>query len=271
VFRFFVYPGVWRGGIFGFVACAHALFLTALSLAKAPEPPVDNRPPIMVELLPTALPLAPGPPEPEPESRAAEPEPKAPEPEPRAVEPEQPPVQPVVEPPPPPPEPVRKRPVRPRKAVPVVKAPPPAIIEETASNEAPSAGAATPTPLAEAPTVFGRGAPGNAASESGPVKSGASGGGDSQARFDADYLNNPKPPYPPLSRRMREEGRVVLRVLVTVDGGASDVEVRASSGSARLDESALRTIQRWKFIPARRGRTPVQSWVLVPVIFKLES
>jgi protein TonB len=106
---------------------------------------------------------------------------------------------------------------------------------------------------------------------SGPVKRAASGGGDSAATFDADYLRTPKPPYPPLSRRMREEGRVILRVLVTAEGGASDVEIRTSSGSARLDDSALRTVQRWKFIPARRGQTPVQSWVLVPVIFKLES
>ncbi|MDR0441557.1 MAG: energy transducer TonB, partial [Candidatus Accumulibacter sp.] len=231
----FVHPGLWRGGIFSFVACAHALFLTALSLAKAPEPPVDDKI-IVVEMLPMALPPAPGPPEPAP----------------RAAEPEQPVVQPVVEPPPPPPKPapVKNRPVRPREVAPVVKAPPPpAIIEETVSNEPPSAGAATPTPLAEAPAVFGHGAPGNAPSESGPAKSGAAGGGDSQARFDADYLRNPKPPYPPLSRRMREEGRVVLRVLVTIDGGAGDVEVRNSSGSARLDESALRTIRRWKFIP----------------------
>jgi protein TonB len=252
----FVHTGLWRGGIFGVVACAHALFLTALSLAKTPEPPIDNKV-IMVEMLPMALPPAPGPPEPKP------------------AEPEQPPaVQPVVEPPPPPPKPVpvKKRPVRLRKVVPVMKAPPPpAVIEETASNEPPSAGAATPTPVAEAPTVFGQGAPGNASSVSGPVKSGASGGGDGAANFDADYLRNPKPPYPPLSRRMREEGRVVLRVLVTAEGAASDVEVRASSGSARLDESALRTVKRWKFIPARRGHAPVQSWVLVPVIFKLES
>jgi protein TonB len=245
----FVSPGLWRGGIFGFVACAHALFLTALSLASPPEPPVDNTV-LLVEMLPMALPPAPGPSEPEP----------------RAMEAEPPSVQPMVE--PPPPEPVKKRPVRPRKVVPVVKAPP-AIIEETTSNEA--SGAATPTPPAEAPAVFGRGAPGNAPSESSPEKSNTLGGGDSQARFDADYLRNPKPPYPPISRRMHEEGRVVLRVLVTADGGAGDVELRASSGSARLDEAALHTVRQWKFIPARRDQTPVQSWVLVPITFRLES
>jgi protein TonB len=37
-------------------------------------------------------------------------------------------------------------------------------------------------------------------------------------RFDAAYLNNPKPSYPPLARRLGEEGRVTLRVHVTPDG-----------------------------------------------------
>ena len=93
----------------------------------------------------------------------------------------------------------------------------------------------------------------------------------SQARFDADYLKNPAPPYPPLSRRMGEEGKVILRVSVNPQGGADSVEIKTSSGSLRLDESAQKTVRNWKFIPAKRGETAVQSWVLVPIIFKLES
>lgn len=93
----------------------------------------------------------------------------------------------------------------------------------------------------------------------------------SQARFDADYLRNPPPPYPPLSRRMGEEGKVILRVSVNPQGTADAVEVRTSSGSTRLDESALKTVRNWRFIPAKRGEVAVQSWVLVPIIFKLEQ
>ena len=92
----------------------------------------------------------------------------------------------------------------------------------------------------------------------------------SQARFDADYLRNPAPPYPPLSRRIGEEGRVILRVSVNPQGSADSVDIKTSSGSSRLDESAQKTVRSWKFIPAKRGETAVQSWVLVPVIFKLE-
>jgi protein TonB len=93
----------------------------------------------------------------------------------------------------------------------------------------------------------------------------------SQARFDADYLKNPAPPYPPLSRRMGEEGKVILRVLVSPQGAAESVELKTSSGSARLDEAALNTVRHWRFIPAKRGDSPIQSWVLVPITFKLEQ
>lgn len=92
-----------------------------------------------------------------------------------------------------------------------------------------------------------------------------------QARFDADYLRNPAPPYPPLSKRMGEEGKVVLRVSVNPQGAADSVEIKTSSGSQRLDDAALNTVRQWKFIPAKRGDTAAHSWVLVPIIFKLEQ
>ena len=104
-----------------------------------------------------------------------------------------------------------------------------------------------------------------------PTGRGDSDGGVVGARFDADYLKNPAPPYPPQSRRLGEEGKVILRVFVSADGNAQQVELKTSSGSSRLDDSALRTVRHWKFIPARRGGAAVESWVLVPILFKLES
>lgn len=89
--------------------------------------------------------------------------------------------------------------------------------------------------------------------------------------FNADYLDNPSPPYPALSRRLHEEGRVMLRVLVGVDGRAEQVQVRASSGSVRLDGSASETVRRWKFVPAKRGAESVSAWVLIPISFRLEG
>ena len=70
---------------------------------------------------------------------------------------------------------------------------------------------------------------------------------------------------------MQEEGKVILRVSVTPQGLAESVEVKTSSGSERLDQAALRAVKQWKFVPARRGDVAVQSWVQVPVQFKLEQ
>ena len=92
-----------------------------------------------------------------------------------------------------------------------------------------------------------------------------------QPIFNADYLDNPSPVYPTLSRRMHEEGRVVLRVLVNARGAADDVQISNSSGHQRLDDSARDTVRRWKFVPAKRGSEAVPAWVLVPVSFKLEG
>ncbi|HEX8963219.1 MAG TPA: energy transducer TonB [Rhodocyclaceae bacterium] len=91
------------------------------------------------------------------------------------------------------------------------------------------------------------------------------------ARFDAAYLNNPKPVYPMFSRRNGEEGKVLLRVRVAASGAALDVEVRQSSGFARLDAAARDAVLRWRFVPAMRGSEAVESWVGVPIVFSLES
>ncbi|MGQ9685348.1 MAG: energy transducer TonB, partial [Thiobacillaceae bacterium] len=86
----------------------------------------------------------------------------------------------------------------------------------------------------------------------------------------ADYLNNPKPPYPALSRRMREEGVVRLNILVNPDGSVARLEVARSSGYPRLDESAMKTVQSsWRFEPARQAGKPVAAWVIVPIRFTL--
>lgn len=90
------------------------------------------------------------------------------------------------------------------------------------------------------------------------------------ARFDADYLHNPKPVYPTLSRRNGEEGKVLLKVRVSAQGSALDVAVSKSSGYGRLDSAAAEAVARWRFVPARRGDEPVESSVIVPITFAFE-
>ena len=93
----------------------------------------------------------------------------------------------------------------------------------------------------------------------------------SAARFDAAYLQNPQPPYPSMSRRLGEEGKVLLKVRVTTDGLAASVELEKSSNFERLDEAARRAVARWRFVPARRGDEAIEASVIVPIVFRLDS
>lgn len=92
-----------------------------------------------------------------------------------------------------------------------------------------------------------------------------------QPRFDAGYLDNPAPAYPAISRRMGEDGKVLLRVFVEPSGRPSQIQINAGSGSPRLDQAAQEAVWRWKFVPARRGNEAVGAWVLVPIIFNLRG
>lgn len=90
-------------------------------------------------------------------------------------------------------------------------------------------------------------------------------------RFGAAYLNNPAPAYPPLSRRLGEQGRVLLKVLVSENGLAEKVLIDTSSGHEKLDIAAMEAVKKWSFIPAKRSNQPVSAYVLVPVKFSLNS
>ena len=87
---------------------------------------------------------------------------------------------------------------------------------------------------------------------------------------DADYLNNPPPAYPRLSKRMGEQGTVIVRVFIGLQGTAEQAEIRTSSGYDRLDKAALDTVQRWRYVPGKRHGNPEAMWFNVPVRFVLE-
>ena len=90
-------------------------------------------------------------------------------------------------------------------------------------------------------------------------------------RFGVSYLNNPAPDYPAMSRRAGEEGRVVMKVLVSTEGLADEVQIEKSSGSERLDNAAMSAVKKWRFIPAKKNNQPLSAYVLVPMKFSLDS
>lgn len=128
---------------------------------------------------------------------------------------------------------------------------------------------AAPVPVAE-PAVASEAVPAEAMpAESVPAPQAAS--TVEPPRFDAAYLRNPPPLYPAVSRRMGEEGRVLLRVRVSDEGRALQVEISQSSGSARLDRAAELAVRDWRFIAAQQGGRSVPAWVIVPINFSLKD
>lgn len=89
--------------------------------------------------------------------------------------------------------------------------------------------------------------------------------------FHANYLSNPKPAYPPASLALGEQGTVYLRVLVSPAGTPEKIDLQKSSGFARLDAVAQSTVQRWRFVPAKRGDEAVAGSVVVPVNFSIKK
>lgn len=87
--------------------------------------------------------------------------------------------------------------------------------------------------------------------------------------FNAAYLDNAPPEYPPAARRRNITGKVVLQVEVSEGGVAQSVIILKSSGSDMLDESARKAVTTWHFVPAKRGNEAVSASVAVPIVFAL--
>lgn len=160
------------------------------------------------------------------------------------AEPEEAPPPPPEPPPPPPPEkkpepkPVPKPPPKAPPSERAVKAPepePPPPVEQPAE----------PKPAEPAPT---------------PVL---------PPRAEAGQLSNPAPVYPSLSRRLREEGIVVLEILIKADGTVGEIKIKTSSGFKRLDDTAVKAVKHWRYQPATQGDKKIDFWYEQPVEFNL--
>jgi len=82
-------------------------------------------------------------------------------------------------------------------------------------------------------------------------------------------FNNPSPIYPQVARQNGWEGLVQLKVLVETDGLPSQILIEKNSGYDILDESAVRAVRQWHFIPAQKGAMKFSSWVTIPIRFRL--
>jgi len=79
------------------------------------------------------------------------------------------------------------------------------------------------------------------------------------------------PEYPLISKRMEEQGRVVLQVALDKEGWVGHIEVRKSSGFQRLDAAAVNAVKSWRCNSALQNGVSVPAVALQPFVFVLEG
>lgn len=88
----------------------------------------------------------------------------------------------------------------------------------------------------------------------------------------ASSMISAKPPkYPLESRRKREQGTVVLSVLVSAAGKVAEISIAKSSGFARLDKAALEAVRNWRWSPLVRAGEAVMVKGYVDIPFELRG
>ena len=85
-----------------------------------------------------------------------------------------------------------------------------------------------------------------------------------------DYISQPKPPYPRLSKSLGEQGTSSIRVLFSSSGLPLKAELLSSSGFERLDKAALDGVKLWRFVSCRNVAAATDHWESAPVRFALE-
>ena len=164
-------------------------------------------------------------------------------------------------PPPPKPAPPRPAPAPPKPSV-AKPAPAPMPVAIADPTPAPAAPVGVPEPQPAAKPAEAPAAPAPPAPPAPAIV---------QPSSDASHLNNPKPLYPAVSKRLGEQGKIVLRVLIGTDGLPQKIEVKQSSGFERLDRQAADTVARWRFVPGTRNGVPEAMWYLQPINFVLQN
>ncbi len=80
------------------------------------------------------------------------------------------------------------------------------------------------------------------------------------------------PPYPPMARRLSQQGTVILSITVAADGSVSAAQVATSSGIPELDETAVSWVKaHWRYKPAIQGGVAVPSNTQAAVKFDLKQ
>ncbi|VCU69950.1 transport protein TonB [Pigmentiphaga humi] len=229
------------------VVILHAAVVGAILIVKSePQPvkPVETVEVRFVEIAPqvqvAAAPPAPTPPAPKPEP----PKPEPPKPKPQPKPKPKPPPKPV----PAPPEPAPPSETAISDPVPEPEpAPAPAPASSAQASGKPDASERTASPQAPVssePKLVGR----------------------------IEYLGDPPmPDYPRTSKRLGEQGKVLVRLLINTSGRVDQASLEKSSGFSRLDDAALEAARRGRFKPYTENGVAIAAIAIVPFDFTLRN
>jgi TonB family protein len=91
---------------------------------------------------------------------------------------------------------------------------------------------------------------------------------DSPGVTPAALVRETKPDYPSEAMRARIEGVVRLEAIVETNGSVGSIRVRHSLDSVKgLDDSAVKTLRKWRFVAAKKDGVPVRSRISVDISF----
>ena len=123
-------------------------------------------------------------------------------------------------------------------------------------------------PVSVPPTIVKRsGKKSIATSARGGTRGGLAGKGAGGIYIPARYSRCPAPAFPSEAKKTGLTGTVLLLVEVDESGRPASVCIHRTSGHELLDSAALRTVQNWRFEPARLDGQAVSSRAEVPVRF----
>lgn len=165
------------------------------------------------------------------------------------------------------PQPVQPPQVKPKTATPPpAPAPAPmpqAVADATPAPNAPVGVLMPPAPLAAVTAVAVVSAPEPVAAAPAPPKM-------ELPSSDADYLQNPRPVYPPMSKRLGEQGQAIHSVLIGTDGLPQGARLIKSSGFDRLDQAAYNAVMSWRYVPGKRNGLATAMSYNAPITWVLE-
>jgi len=87
---------------------------------------------------------------------------------------------------------------------------------------------------------------------------------------EPELTYNPTPKYPRKARREEQEGMVVVMIAINDIGDVTAANVATSSGYPLLDNAAVTTVKKWRFVPAKKQGKAIASERVIPFVFKLK-